>query len=391
MQSVPKLYLLFKGLQMTNTAKQGVFTKLLKNGCTNFYIKYSIYDKQYKVKLGSDMEGWTLSRAEKERYRRISNNIAPIAKKVSITLDMAFEEYYLYIKLKSDTRNTRGRYENHIKGMLGHIPLAKITVADIQRLRLELVSKKSLKTGKPLAPKTQNDMIDLVNTIYRYYNKTHLGASIKSPAHHTIVDRHHVDNSRTKFLTREEYQKLLWFIENRNAFTLNRNVKSHITKRMLLYVKLLVTTGVRTNSALTIRCKDLNFEAGTIHIINHKSKRTYTAYIHNSIRDELEEICNKLPSEYYVFGEKSEQLHKATLNKRLTIVMDKVFNEHVTDRREKVVTHTLRHTFGSWLVQQGTSLYIVSKLMDHTRVEQTQMYAKLLPDSGANEVSKLCI
>jgi len=44
-QSVPILYLLFGGVRMTNTAKQGVFTTVLKNGCTNFYIKYSLNNK----------------------------------------------------------------------------------------------------------------------------------------------------------------------------------------------------------------------------------------------------------------------------------------------------------------------------------------------------------
>lgn len=78
---------------MTNTTKQGVFTKALKRGCTNFYIKYSLDNKQYKIKLGSNLEGWTVSRAEKERQKRISNNIAPIVKKDRITLDMAKDSY----------------------------------------------------------------------------------------------------------------------------------------------------------------------------------------------------------------------------------------------------------------------------------------------------------
>ena len=31
------------------------------------------------------------------------------------------------------------------------------------------------------------------------------------------------------------------------------------------------------------------------------------------------------------------------------------------------------------------------KLMDHSQIMQTQMYAKLLPNSGADEVAKLKI
>jgi site-specific recombinase XerD len=52
-------------------------------------------------------------------------------------------------------------------------------------------------------------------------------------------------------------------------------------------------------------------------------------------------------------------------------------NEGVTDRRQKVVWHTLRHTYASWLVQAGVSLYHVQKLMGHEEIRQTERYSHL--------------
>jgi site-specific recombinase XerD len=49
----------------------------------------------------------------------------------------------------------------------------------------------------------------------------------------------------------------------------------------------------------------------------------------------------------------------------------------VTDPRQKVVFHTLRHTFASWLVETGTDLYVVQKLMGHASFEMVQRYSHL--------------
>lgn len=57
------------------------------------------------------------------------------------------------------------------------------------------------------------------------------------------------------------------------------------------------------------------------------------------------------------------------------------FNENITDSRQKIVFHSLRHTFASWLVQKGIPLYTVAQLMGHSSLEMTQRYAHLAPDN----------
>lgn len=53
----------------------------------------------------------------------------------------------------------------------------------------------------------------------------------------------------------------------------------------------------------------------------------------------------------------------------------------IADARQRVVFHSLRHTFASWLVQNGTPLYTVAKLMGHSTLEMTQRYSHLAPDT----------
>ena len=57
------------------------------------------------------------------------------------------------------------------------------------------------------------------------------------------------------------------------------------------------------------------------------------------------------------------------------------FNDGIEDARQRVVFHSLRHTFASWLVQRGVPLYTVAELMGHTTLEMTKRYSHLAPDT----------
>jgi integrase len=51
--------------------------------------------------------------------------------------------------------------------------------------------------------------------------------------------------------------------------------------------------------------------------------------------------------------------------------------------------HDLRHTFASWLVMQGESIYVVKDLLGHASIAQTEIYAHLAPDQGRRAVQRL--
>ena len=64
-------------------------------------------------------------------------------------------------------------------------------------------------------------------------------------------------------------------------------------------------------------------------------------------------------------------------------------NDGITDLEMKVVFHTLRHTFCSWLAINDVSLYTIAELAGHTKVETTKRYAKLSPDAKRRAINRL--
>lgn len=51
--------------------------------------------------------------------------------------------------------------------------------------------------------------------------------------------------------------------------------------------------------------------------------------------------------------------------------------------------HTLRHTFASHLVQNGVDLYTVSKLLGHSSIKTTEIYAHLSPNTYQKAIANL--
>lgn len=64
-------------------------------------------------------------------------------------------------------------------------------------------------------------------------------------------------------------------------------------------------------------------------------------------------------------------------------------NKDITDNRMKVVFHTLRHTYASWLVEKGVDLYVVMQLMGHSSLKMTERYSHVGENALSAAVRKL--
>jgi len=129
--------------------------------------------------------------------------------------------------------------------------------------------------------------------------------------------------------------------------------------------------------ALTWGCVD--FGHGALTLLDTKS-RDRVVYMTQQVREMLLGRERGQPSDL-VFpargGGKIEAISK-TFDKVVEAVG---LNDGILDARQKVCFHTLRHTFASWHVQNGTDLYVVQKLLGHSTLTMTQRYAHLAPDT----------
>ena len=152
---------------------------------------------------------------------------------------------------------------------------------------------------------------------------------------------------------------------------------------MLQYiVPMLILTGARKNEVINAKWEDFNFEQKVWRIPMSKSGKA--RYV--PLSDGVEQLLSNVP----VFDDCL-----------LVFPNPKTLKPYVSfyyawDTARKSVglgdvrVHDLRHSFASFLVNAGRSLYEVQKILGHTQIKTTQRYAHLSQESllsAANAVS----
>ena len=239
---------------------------------------------------------------------------------------------------------------------------------------------------KQLHELTKSDLVDFINTrrathkpgtinrviiLMRYiYN---LALKWETPG----VDKNRVsgtplleeNNKKERFLTSEEVDRLVYCVK------ISRNP-------MLKYIfPGLILTGARKQELLKSRWVDFDFDTKIWRIPMSKSGKAR----HAPISDSLELLLNSIPKTCeWVFA-----------NPKTLKPFTSFFYSWDTARcqagLDDVRVHDLRHSFASFLVNNGRSLYEVQRILGHTQIKTTQRYAHLDQSSllsAVNEITK---
>ena len=138
--------------------------------------------------------------------------------------------------------------------------------------------------------------------------------------------------------------------------------------------------GLRLGEIFGLKWSNVDLIHGILTVLDTKSGESRPIFI----TDQIESVIGELSR-----GEPDELLFKTRfgqpvvwLSKVFREVVDELgLNKGISDRREKVTFHTLRHTFASWSVMSGVPLFVVGKALGHKTTVMTQRYSHLSPDS----------
>jgi integrase len=235
----------------------------------------------------------------------------------------------------------------HILPALGAQPVDQVKNEAIAAL-LEAMRRKGYASG------TTNRVLILLRYIYNLGRKWRIAGMTENP---TLGLSTAPDVQRDRFLTPEETQRLIAAIEQDENQTAARAIL------------LLLLTGGRRNEITQAKWEYVNWERRALLVPLSKSGKPRAIALNGQALALLRAIPRDAANPY-VFPSPVNGKPSASL----------FFPWDRIRRRaglQDVRLHDLRHSYASFLVNQGISLYVVQGLLGHAHSRTTQRYAHL--------------
>ncbi len=248
------------------------------------------------------------------------------------------------------------------RAITGHIWLSSIIPKHVDQYKIVRL--------KSIAPVSVN--VELRTLKAAFYTALRWGLLTENPCKKVSLLR--LPDEQPAYFTKEEFRRLLSLV-------------SEQWLRELLVVA--VSTGLRRGELLNLMWKDVDLERRVLHVQSGKNFRTKGG------RQRVVPMSETLFHLLWDKAQRSTCEYVFTLNgkKVLDSWASHKFKRYV--RRiglsEKLHFHSLRHTFATWLVQEGVSIYEVQKLLGHSNISVTQIYSHLAASELHSAVNKISV
>lgn len=357
-----------------------------------FFIRYRIDGKLKEEGIGWASEGWNAKKAsivlsdlkkahltgegaqtlnEKRRLEQERRDAETAERKRKTKEELPFFIYFMerYLpeakanKTYDSWRRENNLFEFWIKPVIGQMPFKLIRPFHMERIKRNMAD-----AGK--ADRSIQYALAVVRQVFNHAIKNEMFIG-DNPA--TKIGRPRVDNKRERFLTQNEADTLLD----------NLKIKSQQVHDIAL---ISLHCGLRADEIFKLTWGDINFNHGII-TVKGKGGKTRPAFMTDKVKTLLISLPLGNPNDF-IFKDRNNKKIIRISNVYYRTIKELHFNDGIEDRRHKVCFHTLRHTYASWMVQNGESLYTVKELMGHSTLAMTERYSHLAKDNLKNAVKR---
>jgi len=144
--------------------------------------------------------------------------------------------------------------------------------------------------------------------------------------------------------------------------------------------------GLRISEAVALKVSDIDSERGLLRVEQGKGHKDRYAMLSPRLLDVLRRYYRATrPQGCYLFPSWRKEQHLCTTSLQLAC-REAALRAGIAKR---VTVHTLRHSFATHLLENGTDIRIIQVLLGHSRIDTTARYAAVSPQVVAATVSPL--
>ena len=372
-------------LKKASSKYPGIFINEYKNGNVAYYINYRNEEGTptlKKVGMKTKQSNYTIMDAY-DRLIEVKHKIATgeelpkvVQRKAKVLFEDKFEDYLNWAKANKKTwkHNDLLVYNKHLSYLAKSDPRT-LKPKDFEELKQRKLTEVDKKTGRVLAPKTVQHILATARHIFNHAIKNELIKNLTNPIGSGRVRMPKVENQKIGFFTKEKAKELLELLQQRE------------NKRLYELTTLLLFTGARFSEVARLTWSDINFNTSLIFFAS--SKDGNARYIKMSNR--VLEVVNTL------YKNKINNLVIPTINgnkyekmpKEWQIEVDKLILGNDDANKDRLTTHSLRHTHASWLAQRGVDILHIKEQLGHKKIETTMRYSHLIDDRRHEATERL--
>lgn len=256
------------------------------------------------------------------------------------------EKFMKYMDLKNYSYRTMEAYEHHISRFIASFPEEKILTLHADQIN-EYIHK--LVEDFNYSRSYQNQLINAIKLFYKVMN----GKTLETNS----IPRPKRSNKLPIVLSKDEISTILRTIKN-------------IKHRTIITV--IYGTGIRLSESANLRINDIDYERKLVHIRGGKGRKDRIVPLSPLLHEKLYEYIRLYKPKEYLFegisgGPYSTRSIQAILKTALA-------NTGIT---KNASIHSLRHSFATHTLEQGTDIRLLQEILGHSSIKTTEIYTHI--------------
>ena len=262
------------------------------------------------------------------------------------------KEYLLKLELKKYAKNTAKTYVGMFEGFINHYKDVELSALGENEIRAYLSFQASL-------GRSDSMLNQIINSI-KFYFEIVMGM----PNRFYEIERPQKKERLPEVLSKNEVQRII-------------SCTNNLKHRCILST--IYSAGLRVSELINLKIKDLDSDRMMIRIENSKGGKDRYTLLSKSLLNELREYYKEYHPQAYLFeGAHGREYSSTSIRRILKRACSKA------GIKKHVKTHTLRHSFATHLLEQGTDLRSIQTLLGHNSINTTEIYTHVANNTMKN-------